>query len=234
MIQFEDLPRTNRTLLLTTLVLELNEANCTNILQLAHKRNLPVAEIWREICRRTGQPRCTVPAQVTLPREQWPDAASAGHAAPMTAAPAAPMTPAPEAPPPAAAQVDGGANADPIAALAPATPAASVKPPRAKAAQARRAGNPRGALAAGLALGLAAGLALGVTFFVLAASPRTGVAPQATLQFPNGKPGDARSVTIIRERSAESAPPPFDPSSLPPPQGTMRRLEGISKSFLNR
>ena len=49
MIQFEDLPRTNRTLLLATLELEIAEAKCTNILQLAHKRNLPIADIWRDI-----------------------------------------------------------------------------------------------------------------------------------------------------------------------------------------
>ena len=228
MIQFEDLPRTNRTLLLATLVLELNEAKCTNILQLAHKRNLPVEEIWREICRRTGQPRCTMPAQVTLPREQWPDAAGAGCAASASAAPAAPT---PETPPPAAAQVDSGATADPIAAVAQAAPVARVKPPRAKVAHARPAGNPRVLLARGLAAGVAAGLALGVIFFVLASS-RPSAAPQAAL---HANPGDAvRGVTIIRDRSAESTTPPFDPNSLPPPQGTIRRLEGISKSFLNR
>jgi hypothetical protein len=224
MIQFEDLPRTNRTLLLATLELEIAEAKCTNILELAHKRNLPIADIWRDVCRRTGQPRCTVPAPVMLSRKQWLDGASSGH--PETAASAV------QAPTPAAA-TDGGATAGAIA-----MPALAVKPPRAAAMAASGAQRPRSLrapLVAGLAAGLVAGLALGAAFFLLVASPHATVAPQASLQVPNARPGDVpRAATNIRDQSGESAPPAFDPNSLPPPQGTMRRLEGISKSFLNR
>jgi hypothetical protein len=226
MIQFEDLPRTNRTLLLATLELEIAEAKCTNILQLAHKRNLPIADIWRDICRRTGQPRCTVPAPVMLSRERWLDSASPGHPDPAT------PTPAVAAPTPEAAK-DGGASEG-----ASAVPAPPVKSPRAAAmpaAGAPRPRNLRAPLLAGLAAGLVAGLALGAALFVLLASPHATVAPQASLQVPNVRPGDVpRAATNIRDQSGESAPPPFDPNSLPPPQGTMRRLEGISKSFLNR
>ena len=224
MIRFDDLPRTNRTLLLATLELEIAEAKCTNILQLAHKRNLPIQDIWRDICRRTGQPRCTVPSPVMLSREQWLDAATAGHADTTTA------TPGVDPPAPAAAN-DGGVNAGTIA-----VPVAAATHPGAAAMPAfgtPRAGNPRALLAAGLAAGLLAGLALGVAFFVLVASPT--VAPQASLQTPNAKPGDGlRAATTIREQSGESAKPQPDPISVPPPQGTIRRLDGISKSFLNR
>jgi hypothetical protein len=224
MIQFEDLPRTNRTLLLATLELEIAEAKCANILELAHKRNLPIADIWRDICRRTGQPRCTVPSPVMVSREQWLDAATAGHPDTTTA------TPGLEPPAPAASN-DVGVSAGTIA-----VPVAAVKHPGAAAMPASgtpRAGNPRALLAAGLAAGLFAGLALGVAFFFLVASPTA--APQASLQIPNAKPGDGlRAATMIREQSGESAKPQFDPSSLPPPQGTIRRLDGISKSFLNR
>jgi hypothetical protein len=226
MIQFEDLPRTNRTLLLATLELEIAEAKCTNILELAHKRNLPIADIWRDICRRTGQPRCTVPAPVMLSREQWLDSASPGHPDPAT------PTPAVAAPTPEAAK-DGGASAGAIAV--PALPV--VKPPRAAAMPASGAPRPRNLrapLLAGLAAGLVAGLALGAAFFVLLASPHATVAPQASLQVPNARPGAARGATIVRDQSGESAPPAFDPNSVPPPQGTIRRLDGISKSFLNR
>ncbi len=226
MIQFEDLPRTNRTLLLATLELEIAEAKCTNILELAHKRNLPIADIWRDICRRTGQPRCTVPAPVMVSREQWLDSASSGHPDPATPPPAV-AAPAPEA------AKDGGANAGAIA-----MPTVPVKPPRAAAMPASGAQRPRNLpapLVAGLAAGLVAGLALGAAFFVLLASPHATVAPQALLQVPKAKPGDAaRGATIVRDQSGESAPPPFDPNSVPTPQGTIRRLDGISKSFLNR
>jgi hypothetical protein len=211
MIRFEDLPRTNRTLLLATLELEIAEAKCTNILQLAHKRNLPIPDIWRDICRRTGQPRCTVPSPVMLSREQWLDAATAGHADTTTA------TPGLDSPAPAAAN-DGGVNAGTIA-----VPVEAATHPREAAMPASglpHAGNPRTLLAAGLAGGLLAGLALGAAFFVLVASPT--VAPQASLQIPNAK------------QSGESAKPQPDPISVPPPQGTIRRLDGISKSFLNR
>jgi hypothetical protein len=227
MIQFEDLPRTNRTLLLATLELEIAEAKCANILELAHKRNVPIADIWRDICRRTGQPRCTVPAPVMLSREQWRDSASSGHPDPATAIPAV-AAPAPEA------ARDGGTNAGAIAM--PALPVA--KPPSAAAMAASgapRTRNLRAPLLAGLAAGLVAGLALGAAFFVLLASPHATVAPQASLQVPNARPGAAaRGATIVRDQSGESAPPPFDPNSVPPPQGTIRRLDGISKSFLNR
>jgi hypothetical protein len=226
MIQFEDLPRTNRTLLVATLELEIAEAKCTNILELAHKRNVPIADIWRDVCRRTGQPRCTVPAPVMLSRKQWLDGANSGHPEPAT------PTPAVAAPTPEAAK-DGGASEG-----ASAVPAPAVKPPRAAAMPTAGALSPRNLrapLVAGLAAGLVAGLTLGAAFFMLVASPRPAAAPQASLQIPNARPGDVpRAATNIRDQSGESAPPPFDPNSLPPPQGTMRRLEGISKSFLNR
>jgi hypothetical protein len=204
--------------------LEIAEAKCTNILQLAHKRNLPIQDIWRDICRRTGQPRCTVPSPVMLSREQWLDTATAGHPDSTTA------TPGLDPPAPAAAN-DGGVNAGTIA-----VPVAAATHPKAAAMPAAgtlRAGNPRALLAAGLACGLLAGLALGAAFFVLVASPT--VAPQASLQTPNAKAGDGpRAATMIREQSGESAKPQLDPISVPPPQGTIRRLDGISKSFLNR
>jgi hypothetical protein len=165
-----------------------------------------------------------VPAAVLVSRQQWLDAASPGHPEPAAAAPAV-------AAPTLAAATDGGANTGAIA-----VPALPVKPPRAAAmpaSGAQRTRNLRAPLLAGLAAGLVAGLALGAAFFVLLASPT--VAPQASLQLPNARPGDVpRAAANIRDQSGESAPPAFDPNSLPPPQGTMRRLEGISKSFLNR
>src|SRR5262245_60868948 len=120
MIQFEDLPRTHRTLLVATIELEIAEAKCTNILELAHKRNLPIQDLWRDVCRRTGQPRCTVPAAVMVSRDQWLGAATSRHAdaAPAPAAvESSPSASAKDSPPPASVQ-DGGATADTIAATA--------------------------------------------------------------------------------------------------------------------
>jgi hypothetical protein len=70
MIKFDDLPHTNRTLILASLQLEIAEAHCTNILDLARKRNQNVHQIWRDICRKTRQPLCTVPAPVMDPSNQ--------------------------------------------------------------------------------------------------------------------------------------------------------------------
>ncbi len=222
MIKFDDLPHTNRTLLLATLELEIAEAKCTNILQLAHKRNLPIQEIWRDICRKTGQPRCTVPAPVMVSRDQWLESATSGRLDSTTA------TSALDPPTPTSLK-EGSVNAGTIA-----VPVVLVKQPRAApvpAFSAQRAQNLRAPLIAGLV----AILALGVGFLVLVASPNSTVAPQASLQIPNAKPDDVlRGATIIRDQSGESAKPEFDPNSVPPPQGTIRRLEGISKSFWKR
>jgi hypothetical protein len=67
MVEFDSLPQTSRSLMLATLALELASADCRNVFELARKRHQSVPDVWRDICRKTGQPRCTIPQGVTRP-----------------------------------------------------------------------------------------------------------------------------------------------------------------------
>jgi hypothetical protein len=67
MVEFDSLPQTSRSLMLATLALELASADCRNVFELARKRHQSVADVWRDVCRKTGQPRCTIPQGVTRP-----------------------------------------------------------------------------------------------------------------------------------------------------------------------
>ncbi len=212
MIRFDDLPRTNRALLLARLDMEIAEANCMNIFGLARKRQQTIDETWREICRKAGQPRCAIPAALVAPRDQWSESVAAAHSDSTTA------------PPPIESST--------------ATPTATSSPEDAdvNAGSGHRALNLRVPLVAGAV----AVLALGGGLVVLVASLNSTVAPQISLQIPNASPGN-----IIRDGSSTSngqtdrtagrtppgGKPEFDPNSIPPPTGTIRRLEAISKSF---
>jgi hypothetical protein len=210
MIQFDRLPRTNRTLLLATLELEMAQAKCTNILDLAHKRHLSIDEIWRGVCRKTAQPRCTVPAPVMVSRDQWLASMSAGHP---DAAPAGEST----AP---VSSKESDTNAGRHAA-----PARRLRTSAAPSCRARRG---RRAL---LVAGLAAVLALAVGVFALVASHDSTLAPQASLQTPNVRPIElVHGAAIIREQRSESVKQVSDPGSTQSPD-TLRRLGTISKAF---
>jgi hypothetical protein len=224
MLQFDDLPHASRTLLLATLELEIAQAKCANILDLAHKRDVPMQEIWRDVCRRTGQPRCTVPAPVMVSRDQWLAVLAAER---LDAAAAAPVSDPPTPTP----LKDGVASAGMMA-----VPAVSTRRPRAAAVPRSRKQHDRShraALVAGLVAVLALGAGAGA--LMLLASPNATVAPQASLQTPNAQRGEVvHGATLMRDQGGESARPESDPSSVQPPQGTIRRLDGISKSFSKR
>jgi hypothetical protein len=64
MINFDGLPQTTRSLLLTRASLEIVSANCLNILELAKKRKQPVSAVWNDICQKAGLPRCQLPADL--------------------------------------------------------------------------------------------------------------------------------------------------------------------------
>jgi hypothetical protein len=64
MVKFEDLPNANQALILATLGLEIATADCMSIVDLARKRNQTASTIWRDVCKRTGQPHCTMPPRV--------------------------------------------------------------------------------------------------------------------------------------------------------------------------
>jgi len=126
------------------------------------------------------------------------------------------------------------------------TAAAAVPVKKAAASSAHRALNRRGLLV----VGVVAILSVGVGLLVMVAGSNSMVTPQTSLQIPNAKPGDVvREGTIIRDRRNAGAcgeqtdkaarPPSCDkaeaePVNVPPPAGTMRRLDAISKSFSKR
>jgi hypothetical protein len=64
MTKFEELPGNVRALILAKLAAELAAHKSTNLHQLARLQRTDVAHTWREICRKAGQPACTIPAEV--------------------------------------------------------------------------------------------------------------------------------------------------------------------------
>src|SRR5689334_4318505 len=64
MVEFESLPPKSRSLILATLGLEIASADCASIFELARKRYQTVSDVWRDVCKKTGQPRCTMPSRV--------------------------------------------------------------------------------------------------------------------------------------------------------------------------
>lgn len=63
MQRFEDLPRNHQALILAKLALEMNEQNAPSIHHLAKARQTDLMGIWRSICRKAGQPVCTIPIE---------------------------------------------------------------------------------------------------------------------------------------------------------------------------
>jgi hypothetical protein len=242
MVKFDDLPKTSQSLMLATLQLEIAEAKCANILDLSRTRHQAIQDVWRDICRKTGQPRCTVPPAVMAPRDQWLESVTAGHVDATTAARLFESPALTSSEPLTATPAPNGSSANTGAITMPPKAAVLASTPRS-----HRARNHRAPMVAGLAVILA----LGVGLVVLVASPPSTVAPQTSLQIPGERPSDVvRDGTIIRDRSKDGASsaqtdrtagrtapedkPEFDPNSVPPPQGTIRRLEAISKSFSKR
>jgi hypothetical protein len=241
MVKFDDLPHSSQTLMLATLQLEIAEAKCANILDLSRTRHKAIQDVWRDICRKTGQPRCTVPPAVMAPRDQGLESVTAGHVDATTAARLVESPRLTSSDPLTATPAPSGSSANNGAMTAPAKTALASTP----------GGHRARSLRAPMVVGLVAVLALGVGLVVLLGGPQSTVAPQTSLQIPGARPTDVvRDGTIIRDRSKDSASsgqtdrtagrtapedkPEFDPNSVPPPQGTIRRLEAISKSFSKR
>jgi len=59
--KFEDLPGNHQALILAKLALELSVQNVPNIHHLAEALQTDVMGVWRTICRKAGQPICTIP-----------------------------------------------------------------------------------------------------------------------------------------------------------------------------
>jgi hypothetical protein len=67
MNKFEDFPGNIRALMLSKLAMEMAVLGCANIRDLAKKRRSDPLTIWRDICRKSGQPACTIPIEAMQP-----------------------------------------------------------------------------------------------------------------------------------------------------------------------
>jgi hypothetical protein len=221
MLDFDQLPPRSRSLILATLALDIASSNCRNIFDLALKTNQSVHEVWRDICRRTAQPRCTLPRCVVesrytatgiSPSSSSAAAADASPAAAAMAASTAPSVASPIASTATCAAAPSIVQLGDLLAITPAAPLAAAAP-RAIASRVA-APDPKRNRAVMLA-GLAAILFLGIAFVVVL----------ATYHEPGRMGGASRTVHSGNARSiAESV-------SVPPPEGTLRRMDAISKSF---
>ena len=61
MKKFEELPGNHRALILAKLALELSAQKASNIHHLAKSQKTDVMSVWRTVCRKAGQPICTIP-----------------------------------------------------------------------------------------------------------------------------------------------------------------------------
>ena len=67
MAKFEELPENVRALILAKLAAEMATHKSTNIHQLARSQKVDIAQTWRSICRKAGQPVCTMSTQIMKP-----------------------------------------------------------------------------------------------------------------------------------------------------------------------
>jgi hypothetical protein len=221
MIDFDDLPEANRTLILATLQKEILSANCANIFDLARKNNQDIATLWRDICRRADQPNCTVSRSIT----------SAPRGASKSAAPAiVPIagsirSATPQSGAAVAAQSATKAGVQTKAAGVAATMAPKRAPHTQSTGSHQTKTRQMTLVAAGVAI-----LALGLGVLMMVAGQST--APSASSQSAK-LDGNVPAVKIIRRGSdGNSAKPDAQPLP-PPPQGTIHRLDAISKAFRN-
>ncbi len=216
MVEFDSLPQNSRLLILATLELEIASENCKSIFDLARKRFQTIDQVWRDVCKKTALPRCTMP-----PRVMGNDCAggpatnvfvfgdASANASVFGGAPAqakAP-SPAPAAPP---APIANAKPVNPTATVAP-TAVASLAP----------AGRPpkKQNWAVAVAVGVAAVflLGIGIAVFAIPRSTQTPYASTVTRPNETARPGGNK--------------PTVDNNVVPMPEGTTRRLDAINKSF---
>ena len=216
MVEFDSLPQNSRLLILATLELEIASENCKSIFDLARKRFQTIDQVWRDVCKKTSLPRCTMPPRVmgndyaggtasnVIVYGDASANASVFGGAPAQAKAASPMPTAAPAP---------VANAKPV------TPVATVAPTA--VASAAPAGRPakKQSRAVAIAVGIAAVflLGIGIAVFAIPRSTQTPYASTVTRPNETAKPGGNK--------------PTVDHSAVPMPEGTARRLDAINKSF---
>jgi hypothetical protein len=63
MQRFEDLPGNHQALILAKLAMTMTERNVSSIHHLARTFQTDLMGIWRSVCRKAGQPVCTIPIE---------------------------------------------------------------------------------------------------------------------------------------------------------------------------
>ena len=212
--EFDDLPANSRSLIIATLGLEIASTNCKNIFDLARKRHQTVEEVWRSICRKTAQPVCPIPHRVLETEYNATPNNATATAAPSRAS-AAPVESAKPVPAKAASAKAGASKPLAANAGAPAPPATSASV--ASASRARSTQNWRAALAVGLITGTILGVGIAILGVTFQPSQTAAVRPTEVIRVGGAKSEETKSG--------------FDPSSVPAPQGTIRRMDSISKTF---
>jgi hypothetical protein len=206
MVEFDSLPQTSRSLMLATLALELASADCRNVFELARKRHQSVADVWRDVCRKTGQPRCTIPLGVTRPDSIAtgfsPEPAAAASAPAASTSPTAPSAAASSAAKPATAHSAPSSTAKSTVAIA----------------NAQRSFSGR---TIAVAAGLCAVCVIGIGLLV--------VMPRST----DHTASTARPTEAVRVKANEPVRAEQQ-TVVAPPQGTTRRMEEINKAFTKR
>ena len=230
MVEFDNLPQNSRLLILATLELEIASEDCKNIFDLARKRYQTIDQVWRDVCKKTSLPRCTIPPRVTGTDYTAGAAANvfvfgdtSANVSVFGGAPANTKVANPAiAATPANAKLAGPTTmAGPAhaAVASPATIAASVT--KASPAPAGRSPQKPNRTVA-LAIGLAAVLLLGIGVAVFAI-PRSAENPYASMP---------TTVTRSNETARTSGNKPnVDTSAVAVPEGTVRRLDAINKAF---
>ena len=67
MNRFEELPANVKALLFARLAIELRANRCANLYELAKRKNTEMISVWRDVCRLSKQPVCTIPQAAVLP-----------------------------------------------------------------------------------------------------------------------------------------------------------------------
>ena len=227
MSTFEDLPQTTRSLLLAKLDLEIVSENCVNIFDLARKRNQLVSDVWRDICRKSDQARCLMPAQLL----ETPYTARASVGSATTTFPEFAVA-APFANAGVAASSAHARGVDAVAAAAPVSASlakvegtnAAATVTRGKTAAPTRRGQHTRNRPVMLAVGVAVLLVTGIGLYLVAMpSGPTAVRPTETVR----RVDHAKSDEQTRGGGTQAN----DPGNVPAPVGTVRRMDTISKSF---
>jgi len=230
MVEFDNLPQNSRLLILATLELEIASEDCKSIFDLARKRYQTIDQVWRDVCKKTSLPRCTMPPRVTGTDYTAGAAANVfvfgDTSANVSMFGGAPANTKVASPTMVAAPVNAKVAGPPTTAgpahptvASPATIAASTT--NASPAPAGRPQQKSNRTVA-LAVGLAAILLLGIGLAVFAI-PRSAENPYASMP---------TTVTRSNETARPGGnKPSVDTSAVPVPEGTVRRLDAINKAF---